>query len=270
MKNNLEQFIRNNQEEFDKATPSPVVLDKILKNMRVKPEVKSKGIIISFKAMNWAAAAILLFTCGITVWLLQTSHHKDNSVKINIPAINPVKKSLDSITPIAKVPEVTKKVEPESMDVIDQDLNQQRHVIMAKLKAKTLRSEKAVIFAGLNNMESPARRINFTYEADKLENKNNDIVDALVSTLNNDPNANVRLAALDALARFYKESYVRKKLVTSLKKQQDPVVQIALINLLTRMREAEILTELDKLINDEKIQKPVKDCAYSGIMQLRS
>ena len=104
----------------------------------------------------------------------------------------------------------------------------------------------------------------------KLKNTGNDIVDALVNTLNTDPNANVRLAALDGLTRFYRDDYVRKKLIASLKKQQDPLVQIALIDLLTRMRESGILSELEKIVNDENTQKAVKDCAYSGIIQLRS
>jgi hypothetical protein len=103
-----------------------------------------------------------------------------------------------------------------------------------------------------------------------LKNAGNDIVDALTETLNNDPSANVRLAALDGLTRFYRNGYVRKKLIASLKKQQDPLVQIALINLLTQMRELGILTELDKIVNNENTDKAVKDCAYSGIIQLHS
>ena len=129
-------------------------------------------------------------------------------------------------------------------------------------------SGKQVMFAALNNMESPASRINATLEAYKLKNTGNDVVNALVETLNTDPNA--RLAALDGLTRFYRESYVRKELIASLKKQQDPVVQITMINLLIRMRESGILAELEKMVNDENTQKAVKDCAYSGILQLRS
>jgi hypothetical protein len=130
-------------------------------------------------------------------------------------------------------------------------------------------SKKRVMFAGLQNMESPASRITAAYAAEQLQNQGNDIVDALVQTLNTDPNGNVRLAALDGLARFYRENYVRRQLIASLGKQQDPVVQIAMIHLLTRMRASGILEELDRMVHDENIQKAVKDCAYSSILELR-
>ncbi len=130
-------------------------------------------------------------------------------------------------------------------------------------------SKKGVMFAGLHNMESPASRITAASAAEQLQNQGNDIVDALVQTLNNDPNDNVRLAALDGLARFYRENYVRRQLIASLGMQQDPVVQIAMIHLLTRMRESGILEDLGRMVNDENIQKAVKDCAYSSILELR-
>jgi len=57
-------------------------------------------------------------------------------------------------------------------------------------------------------------------------------------------------------------------LLASLKKQSDPLVQIALIGLLTRMRESGILTELEKMVQDPATEKTVKDCAYSSILQL--
>ena len=266
----MEQFIRNNQEQFDKKMPDPAVLDRVMAKMNIKSEVKPAGIIIPFKVLKWSAAAILLIVFGVTFWIVQKPQPEVKTAKIKVPAVKTVKNITDSVAPVATVIEITKKEHRKSFDEIDQDLNLRKHNLMAKLKATTMRSEKAVIFAGLNNMESPATRINFASEAYKLKNSGNDIVDALVSTLNSDPNANVRLAALDALARFYQESYVRKKLVASLKKQQDPIVQITLINLLTRMKESGILSELDKIVNDENTQKPVKDCAYSGIIQLRS
>jgi hypothetical protein len=63
---------------------------------------------------------------------------------------------------------------------------------------------------------------------------------------------------------------VKKKLVGSLKKQNDPMVQIALIELLTSMREKSILRELDKIVNDTRTIEAVKDHAYSSIFTLRS
>jgi HEAT repeat protein len=103
-----------------------------------------------------------------------------------------------------------------------------------------------------------------------MKNEDNDIIDALTKTLNTDPNTNVRLAALDALSEFYRESYVKKKLISALKKQTDPMVQISLIKLLTQMREHSILKELDKMVKDGSTPEAVKDHAYESIFLLRS
>ena len=129
--------------------------------------------------------------------------------------------------------------------------------------------QPATEFAGLYNIQSAAVRINAVASLSGLKNEDNDVVDALVQLLDNDPNANVRLAAMDGLAQFYREPYVRRKLVASLKKQHDPVVQINLMDLLVRMREKEILPDLKKMVNDEKTHNAVKDFAWSGIMRLQ-
>ena len=87
--------------------------------------------------------------------------------------------------------------------------------------------------------------------------------------MNNDPNTNVRLAALDGLAKFYRDDYVKKQLIRSLKKQRDPMVQISLIGLLTRMKESAILSQLEGMAKDDNNIDAVKQTAYSGILELR-
>ena len=271
MKDDLEKFVRNNQDKFDTKIPDPAVLDRILEQMRVKQDVKPKGIVIPFRVIRWAAASLILVACGIVFWTLQR-RPETGIVKTKIASGVDVKSLENDSAKQAQPAGIVKNEAPKrkSVDAVDEDLTIRKQALFAKLKTERLSSEKRVMFAGLNNMESPASRITAASGVYKLKNTGNDVVDALVKTLNNDPNTNVRLAALDGLARFYRDGYVRKKLVASLKKQQDPLVQITLINLLTRMRESGILEELDKIVNDENTQKAVKDCAYSGIIQLRS
>ncbi len=78
----------------------------------------------------------------------------------------------------------------------------------------------------------------------------------------------MRLAALDALGKFYQQAHVRKSLITSLSVQKDPVVQIALIRLLVQMKEKQIVNELEKITRDGQVMKAVKDEAHSGILKL--
>jgi hypothetical protein len=95
-----------------------------------------------------------------------------------------------------------------------------------------------------------------------------EVVNTLVKMLNEDKNTNVRLAALDALSKFQQEPAVRKELIVSLSKQDDPIVQIALIQLMVKMKEKGVLKDLNRIIEDNEAIKPVKDEAFSGILKL--
>lgn len=271
MKDDLERFIQHNRDGFDNKTPAPIVLDRILEQMQPKKENnKPTGILIPFRVIGWAAASLILIAAGIVFLTLKKQPENITLVKTNVPG-HEAKNPDDSFVKEAVTADKVKN-EPghKGIDAVDNDLAIRKQALAAKLKAQNVTSEKLVMFAGLRNMESPASRISAASAADRFQNHDNDVVDALVETLNSDPNANVRLAALDGLARFYQEKYVKRQLIASLKKQQDPVVQIAMINLLIRIKASGILAELDKIVNDENTQKAVKDCAYSGIFQLRS
>ncbi|WP_158795534.1 HEAT repeat domain-containing protein [Pedobacter sp. L105] len=270
MEDDLEKFIQHNRDAFDHKTPPPVVLNRILEQMKPNVEKKPAGILISFQMIRWAVACLILVACGIT---FLTLHNKpDNTVLVSTKA--PIRQRENPTENSVQKPEVTAtsptKPVQKSIDAIEQDLATRKQALVAKLKAQNSTSKKLVVFEGLHNMESSASRITATEAVRQLKNQGNDVVDALVQTLNSDPNANVRLAALDGLTRFYQDNYVRQQLIASLKKQHDPMVQITMINLLTRMQESGILTELEKIVNDQNTQKAVKDCAYSGILQLQS
>jgi hypothetical protein len=272
MEDELEKFISNNRDNFDRKMPDPAVLNRILEQMQAKDKTGPPGILVPFRVIIWAAASLLLMACGIIFLTLRKSPESITIVHAKVSNSLQIKNTDRDSVKQARPADLAKSETTghKNIDAIDEDLTARKNALAAKLKAQNSVSGKQVMFAALNNMESPASRINATLEAYKLKNTGNDVVNALVETLNTDPNANVRLAALDGLTRFYRESYVRKELIASLKKQQDPVVQITMINLLIRMRESGILAELEKMVNDENTQKAVKDCAYSGILQLRS
>lgn len=124
------------------------------------------------------------------------------------------------------------------------------------------------MLAMLQNDQSASQRIQGVNVAISIGKADDEIVAALVKAMNEDPNSNVRLAALDALSKFSDDAAVRKALVTSLPKQKDPVVQISLIQLLVKMKEKGVVNDLRKIVDDEKTMQAVKDEAYSGILRL--
>lgn len=265
MKSELEDFINNNREAFDNKMPDPAVLQKLLQQMEPNIKKKDRAIVIPMKVARWAAACIVLLVGAAIFWNSQRGPVKEIKVPEAIALTNKSKQDITPDTGITSSQTPEETIQDKNLAELklkhDNDINDARRASV---------NNKQVFFARLNNQESPGSRIDAVQEAYRLTNKDNDIIDALAKTMNTDPNTNVRLAALDALSKFHREPYVKKKLVASLKKQTDPMVQIGLIELLTKMREKSILEELDNIVNDGTTMDAVKDHAYSSIFLLRS
>jgi HEAT repeat protein len=105
-------------------------------------------------------------------------------------------------------------------------------------------------------------------QSTSLSEANNDIIFALLSTLNSDINVNVRLASCEALYKWKDEPLVRKGLITSLGNQSDPAVQITIIHMLVEMKEKQAIPEIRKLVQSNQVLKIVKTNAEQGIARL--
>lgn len=145
--------------------------------------------------------------------------------------------------------------------------NQQQADELAELR-REMHSTKQMMMAMLENQQSASQRIQGVNVALKISSADDEVVQALSRTLNEDGNTNVRLAALEALSKFQDEPAVRNALIRSLSVQKDPVVQIALIQLLVRLKEKSVVKELQKIVDDTQTMKAVKDEAYTGLLKL--
>lgn len=93
------------------------------------------------------------------------------------------------------------------------------------------------------------RAVSLTTEMDQVSQK---VTVALFETLNNDPNVNVRLAALEALTPYSRTGTVREELIRSIGKQDSPLVQIALAELMAALQEKKSVKEFQKIIDSDK------------------
>lgn len=148
-------------------------------------------------------------------------------------------------------------------------ISQQRQhsMEMAALK-KQMEETQRFIVSKLDDTQSPGNRILGVHAAYEVKDPGQDIVDALIKVMNEDPNSNVRLAAMEALARFHNEPKVRKELIDGLSTQTDPVVQMALIQLMVQMKEKAAVKPLQQLTEDDNVLPAVKDEAYAGVVRL--
>lgn len=131
-----------------------------------------------------------------------------------------------------------------------------------------VREMKETLMFNLLTGESASERIKAVSYAGEINEPDNKIVTALVKTMNEDKNVNVRLAALYAVARFSNNYGVTDALVTSLGKQTEPLMQIALINILTEKKESKAKAPIREILQDKKTLPPVKDIAQKGLRLL--
>ena len=88
------------------------------------------------------------------------------------------------------------------------------------------------------------RAVNLAAELPKADEK---VVDALITTLNNDENVNVRLASLESLVRYADQPNVREALVGALTMQESPLVLIAIADVLVAIQEKSSVETMEKL-----------------------
>jgi HEAT repeats len=94
------------------------------------------------------------------------------------------------------------------------------------------------------------------------------VLTGLLDLVDNDPNVNVRLSAVDALYLFSAHPQIREGLTRSLGRQTAPVVQIAIIDLVVAIREKQAAEALKKLVDDQGVRPEVRQRARSGIEKL--
>ena len=116
--------------------------------------------------------------------------------------------------------------------------------------------------------ESASQRIQAVNYTEEISIPDDKIINALVNTLKTDKNTNVRLAAVYSLARFKTNKTVKNAFIETLNKQEDPMIQIVIINMLVEMKEVKALEELKYLLKDKDLNEHVKSQAEIGIQVL--
>jgi hypothetical protein len=130
-----------------------------------------------------------------------------------------------------------------------------------------------VVMASLLNESSAMDRISGLTRTGQLtttgqlKSVDRQFYSTLLLLLNSDSNINVRLAAVNALANFSENEYVRHELVKSLSLQSSPLVQISLIDLLASIKEPDSSSTLVRLINDPDINIHVKERAKKALKE---
>lgn len=108
--------------------------------------------------------------------------------------------------------------------------------------------------------------VNYTNREEHLDPQ---VFAALMHTLRYDNSVDVRLAALDALSRHAGQPAVRKSVVDSLQTQQSPMVQVALIDLMSEWRDPEAAQRLRNFQQTPNLNPTVRQRAQWAVSKLQ-
>jgi hypothetical protein len=131
-----------------------------------------------------------------------------------------------------------------------------------------LNDMKELVIKTMMKQESASERIQGVLTVNDLKAPDEEILNALITTMNYDDNVNVRMAALEALTNFAEYEMVKNAFIQALLNQDNPTIQIKLISILVNMEEKRAVDPIQKMIDDENISTFVKDEAQYGLYQL--
>jgi hypothetical protein len=253
MNDPIKDFVEGHREEFDHLEAPVFKLDQLKPKFQQIPEVRKK----SFSILNgnkWLVAASILVTLTCAWFFF---YHKDRKE----PAVQLAGQKINSAPERAVN---TDRARLEDATIVAGGLEQQ--VKQKEPKNKQKAPETIVparnLYAQLKDSTSASTRLLAILEIEEAGKIDREVMDMLASTLNNDGNTNVRLAALSLMQKYSDDEHVSSLLVSSLYGQGDPIVQLGLVTMLGKMKNIEINDKLEALVDSPETFAAVRDEAY--------
>src|SRR6478736_647302 len=140
---------------------------------------------------------------------------------------------------------------------------------IAELKAQ-LKEMGSLVSTSLLLQKSTSERMQTVLATMDLKSPDRKVLSDLVGALAFDPSVNVRLSAVEALTQHADDRLVRAGLLSALPRETAPLVQVAMIELLTSVREPDAVPIFDRISRDETADKDVRESARRALAVLRS
>lgn len=251
MDDQLKELIASNKNLIDTASPNQAVFPIILEKLKKRKRKKRIFRMVTFYSASSVAAILIIgfFIIGFD----QNLKEKGGGTDIEIIA------KMEQVPPSVNI--YDSQVEPEHIILNKQQSNEYEDVTAVKTIDKQYSFQTAV---------SPAARLTAIYKAEKKTKLNKHLLVALFNVLDSDPNTNVRLAAMDVLASYTSDSEIRRRMVYAMAEQDNPLVQLSMIQLLNGFKEKEFIEKLGQIIEDPRTDDGVREEAKFSYAQYTS
>lgn len=127
---------------------------------------------------------------------------------------------------------------------------------------------REVLMMSLLDAQSPSERLKAVNISTNISSADDRVISALLKTLNEDPNVNVRLASIEALLRHADNPATRKGLVEAISKQESPQIQVALADAMLALQETKSIDELRRILEQNELDSSVRDKLENTIAAL--
>lgn len=135
---------------------------------------------------------------------------------------------------------------------------------MLALTQQVAEMQETMMFNMLEE-ESVTERLKGIQMSNELPRSNKKVTDALFMTLNNDESTNVRIAALQVLEGYADDPAIREGLINSITRQESPLMQVALAELMVELEEKKSIDQFKQLLESENTPDEVKTTLEESI-----
>lgn len=140
---------------------------------------------------------------------------------------------------------------------------------LADLRKKVDTMGQLVGYSLLRQQQRPANdRLRGVLTSATQENPTDQVLNDLIGAVALDPSANVRLRALEALYPHADQEIVRAGVLASLPREQNPLVQISMIDFLAASRDREATPALERISENAGTDRSVRAAAKRALSQL--
>ena len=139
---------------------------------------------------------------------------------------------------------------------------------IAQLRGEVSHMNQLVTLS-LLQQQSASERLRGVSWAVRAEPSDTEVRGALLAAVNHDPNVNVRLAAVEALRPFAANRTTRDAVLQALPLQTEPIVQVALIDLLVDLKEKDAAQELGRVALNGLTDMGVREHAQWALEKLQ-
>lgn len=260
----LKEWVSKHRKDLDQKVPPAAVWESIKTKIPGLEEVKEQETPLTLKRsvgakVWWMAASLLLFV-GVGFWYW--SEQENPSGHISYPQVTTQEESpmpeLKSTQRMASKAIPTPKPEPEAVHptVVSEDDQ----------------AELAGIFTLLHDSLSASNRLEAVLRIAEMPEWSAEEVAQIQHSLHQDPNTNVRLAALDALARHIPREDAAAQIQELLMLQNDPAIQLELLLAMLMAPDLQLQEatseHLFALAEDPFTLDFVKEQAYAVLMKV--